>query len=912
MDPTVTDEETRRFEVEKVGQLIEQQLPRLQSIKEKDVVLVLGATKSGKSTLVNYLLGAQYSLLDDGDGFPTAKWESGAAHAEVGVNDDSTTISPAAYSSPTGVTFCDVPGFDDTRSKAEKMCCIGTTAMGIQMARSVQVLVVALSFNGMKEDSASGLRSTALNLSKLLDFREADRILPRFVFCFTKVDEAKVTKEGLLKKVGKLSDTFKANVCKPNLDSEYRESLQASLVVLDIIRSSENLFLMNIFDQGESRGRLVERCRLFLADASPGIPKERFTMARLSPEWRDFSGEIFRIVGEGKKWLDFRLRLPGEILKKKSDIASYREKIKKSEDNIEALVQKRLSDDQALALVREEAARSKEASEGRIEKIQGELEELRLKLSKIDTDEEVPFPPSICDRLQSPGYWAVAVASGGTALGVTGGIGSMMILASSFMAGAITLPLFAMAYAGVALTSSGVIGGSVLVSGDLDKLVSVEKKITHEGVPFIRVQEVLAGEGTLEFSQFEPSQGKFIAILKRKGQKVEVELLLYVRKRDLPENQIIIKQCLEEAEAFVAKIISEKAFVAEQEDLAKHVDAAASLHAERQQFTACAERLELEVEKMEHTDLIQAEQVVMSKLALWSTIAYIAPHMGNLNSEDLVPAFCLSFEIYKSAYVYNSWRLASVLNSTVNLGGKAFRLVPPSATELETVRLWYEKAPMVGYEIDTVEVVLSLILNTKFEMHLRTLQARSGESKFGPKWDHENEPGWRKSVAREAESMAALVSDHMAPDVKILPLWHGTSVTNLDTIFRTGFANLSDTDPGYFGKGLYGTPEAAYAYRVYAKPHGDNAVLLLNYVSFYSAYPVIDGDMGKLKGKGNLGNYDAHFIPVVPRNPDDPNEVVFLPCKPNQHFKYREVVTFDSGSCLPRYIVTLRKIPVPV
>jgi hypothetical protein len=44
------------------------------------------------------------------------------------------------------------------------------------------------------------------------------------------------------------------------------------------------------------------------------------------------------------------------------------------------------------------------------------------------------------------------------------------------------------------------------------------------------------------------------------------------------------------------------------------------------------------------------------------------------------------------------------------------------------------------------------------------------------------------------------------PHVSLLPLWHGTSASALESIFTTGFANLSLTDDGFFGKGLYIIP----------------------------------------------------------------------------------------------------------
>jgi len=86
--------------------------------------------------------------------------------------------------------------------------------------------------------------------------------------------------------------------------------------------------------------------------------------------------------------------------------------------------------------------------------------------------------------------------------------------------------------------------------------------------------------------------------------------------------------------------------------------------------------------------------------------------------------------------------------------------------------------------------------------------------------------------------------------------------------------------------------------------HGDKAVLLLNWVSIFEAYPVIDGDMSKLQGKiGGFDQCDAHYIPV--RSDLHPHTDVYYPCAPGQPYDYNEIVVFMYQQCLPRYRVKL-------
>ena len=65
--------------------------------------------------------------------------------------------------------------------------------------------------------------------------------------------------------------------------------------------------------------------------------------------------------------------------------------------------------------------------------------------------------------------------------------------------------------------------------------------------------------------------------------------------------------------------------------------------------------------------------------------------------------------------------------------------------------------------------------------------------------------------------MTAAYQDKDCPNVKLLPVWHGTKPEILPSLFKTGFASLALVDAGYFGKGIYGAYEAEYSHRVYSK-----------------------------------------------------------------------------------------------
>lgn len=253
-----------------------------------------------------------------------------------------------------------------------------------------------------------------------------------------------------------------------------------------------------------------------------------------------------------------------------------------------------------------------------------------------------------------------------------------------------------------------------------------------------------------------------------------------------------------------------------------------------------------------------------------------------------------------------SWHFDSTVKSHAKLSKeKPYVLLEAGPSDIEKVIEYYSHHPVPGMDVGRVQIIYNPKMNRKFVLRLSELQERDGNPAFNPKWHAENFADWRKAVNQACANMAVPHYDSNFPAVKIVPLWHGTKTEILDSIFRTGFANLATTDAGFFGKGIYSAHEAEYSFRVYS-----NGALILNWVSFYSAYPVVDGDMSKLTNKANYSNYDAHFVPVVPAS-DHPDEVNYFPTKLNQKPKYHEVVVFDSAQCLPRYIVHLSKnVPI--
>lgn len=254
-----------------------------------------------------------------------------------------------------------------------------------------------------------------------------------------------------------------------------------------------------------------------------------------------------------------------------------------------------------------------------------------------------------------------------------------------------------------------------------------------------------------------------------------------------------------------------------------------------------------------------------------------------------------------------SWNFESQGLDTQLSPKEKFKLIPAGEIDFEKVRTFFLRNPPPGYDIGSVEIIFNPTLGYNFETRLDTLNERIDSPAFQRKWHKETTDAvLREEVYKTYKAMAAKHADEQYPHLKLLPMWHGTKAGVIDSICKTGFANLALTDSGYFGKGIYSAYEAEYSWRVYCQNGANDGVLILLWNACFSAYPVIDGDMEKLKGKGNYGNHDAHFIPVTPKDPTNPNEVSYIPCKKGQKATYHELVVFEQSHCLPRYVVRLQ------
>jgi len=134
-------------------------------------------------------------------------------------------------------------------------------------------------------------------------------------------------------------------------------------------------------------------------------------------------------------------------------------------------------------------------------------------------------------------------------------------------------------------------------------------------------------------------------------------------------------------------------------------------------------------------------------------------------------------ELYQ-ATSSKSWHFDPTLKRSLASQVKEFELILATEKDFQKVLEQYQKHPAEGYEIKSVETIYNPVMNRMFADNLRMLQSRQGNqaylAKFGEECKDEEERKWRTKIHHMWQVLVAPYADSNYPQVKLLPLWHGT------------------------------------------------------------------------------------------------------------------------------------------
>jgi energy-coupling factor transporter ATP-binding protein EcfA2 len=126
----------------------------------KDMIMIVGNTGAGKSTLVNFLAGRNLRETRVA-GQLTKGFICDDPVMEIGNGFDSMTSFPELYMDPlTNLTYCDCPGFMDNRGVVLDIGNMYALSKMAQEAARLRGLVIVINYHSLNSDRARGLRET--------------------------------------------------------------------------------------------------------------------------------------------------------------------------------------------------------------------------------------------------------------------------------------------------------------------------------------------------------------------------------------------------------------------------------------------------------------------------------------------------------------------------------------------------------------------------------------------------------------------------------------------------------------------------------------------------------------------------------------------------------------------------------
>jgi GTP-binding protein EngB required for normal cell division len=345
-------EETSRFtypDIKKISKLITPEYVRnLQSGISKKLVMVMGPTKAGKSTLINYLSGCLYDSNTRRAVFISG---SGKEIAKVGRKTFvSETQLPAVYEldCTQEFAFCDCPGFYDNRTDAERIVASLGTEMLVKYSGNCVAIVLVIEASSIMGGSAKGFNQVAGTLSRLLKHRnlsgvsktttstsktsEKEEQKSSIIFVITKTGKG-FTHEELFGYIQKLHDTAKEKIemliKKQSCSKTDQEQLEQYGYLLPFLKLMlalpENVIIEDPRDF--SSQEIILNC----IRRAKEIPKEAFDFQNYDPRRQEFNELLNKMIANRLSYLNRAMELLKSIKEDRSTIERYQEEIQQLE-----------------------------------------------------------------------------------------------------------------------------------------------------------------------------------------------------------------------------------------------------------------------------------------------------------------------------------------------------------------------------------------------------------------------------------------------------------------------------------------------------------------------------------------------------------------------------------------------------
>lgn len=122
------------------------QCKKMDALEGKDLVILFGSSKSGKSTFANYMAGCQMEKQEKFGSLVIVPKTEHSEYVKIGHGFFSETSYPQTIPTKHGFEFCDSPSFDDNRLIDAKVCGSLLTQLAIKKSKKVNGVVILLPY----------------------------------------------------------------------------------------------------------------------------------------------------------------------------------------------------------------------------------------------------------------------------------------------------------------------------------------------------------------------------------------------------------------------------------------------------------------------------------------------------------------------------------------------------------------------------------------------------------------------------------------------------------------------------------------------------------------------------------------------------------------------------------------------
>lgn len=281
--------------------------------QRKRKIIFIGNTGSGKSTTINYLLGCKLRRGSDDTALPA---DESIPFAKMGGSAQSITVYPTAYTTDSGLSLYDFPGFNDNRGEEIKVATYLCMQAAANESSSETGLAIVINYESVITERGKNLKDLAKAVGLLMKGKGylADSI--RFIINRMDVRES-VNKFTLLKKkisqiiaVEKAKLESLSEVSGPLIEEkkdDFSDSSEELVNFLQLMQSaSEEAFIfIDVFDTGISRDDTFNAIK----EIKPVPSTVSLDFISTSPETLDF-----------KKSLEEKMVVFNDLVKEKLEL----------------------------------------------------------------------------------------------------------------------------------------------------------------------------------------------------------------------------------------------------------------------------------------------------------------------------------------------------------------------------------------------------------------------------------------------------------------------------------------------------------------------------------------------------------------------------------------------------------------